>query len=104
MTSKLVSQQQVHQSRLTEHFSIFDAWRLGSIPSPAPGVPSLGYLPQIVSGQKQGFGMVYGMVQAQAAMLSFNDIYLILAIMTFLMIPSFLLLRGARSGGGGATH
>src|SRR5581483_4953938 len=104
MTSKLVSQQQVHQARLTEHFSIFEAWRFGKLPAPAPGVPPMGYLPQIISGQKQGFGMVYGAVQAQAAMLSFNDIYLVLAVMTFVMIPSFLLLRGSRPMRGGVGH
>ena len=46
----------------------------------------------IVNGQKQGLGMVYGMIQAQAAMLSFNDIYLMGAVLTFCLIPSFLLL------------
>jgi hypothetical protein len=28
MTNSLLSREQVHQSRLIEHFSVFDAWRL----------------------------------------------------------------------------
>jgi hypothetical protein len=48
--------------------------------------------------------MIYGAVQAQAAMLSFNDIYRILALVALIMIPSFLLLRGAHVGSGGAAH
>ena len=36
-------------------------------------------------------------IQAQATMLAFNDIYVILAVIAVLMIPSFLLLRGAGS-------
>jgi hypothetical protein len=68
-----------------------------------PGSPTFGFLPQLITGQKQGFGMVYGAIQAQSTMLSFNDIYRILAVITLIMIPSFLLLRGAVSSGGGAT-
>ena len=47
--------------------------------------------------------MVYGVIQAQASILAFNDIYRILALMTLLMIPSFLLFGGARSAGGGGS-
>ncbi len=43
--------------------------------------------------------MVYEAVQAQAAMLAFNDIYRLFAIVTVAMIPTFLILRG-RIGGG----
>jgi hypothetical protein len=103
MTNMLISHQQIHQARLVEHFSVFDAWRMTSVAPQTPGAPAFGYLPQLISGQKQGFGMVYGMIQQQAAMLAFNDIYRILAFMTLLMIPSFLLLRGARRPAGGAA-
>ena len=44
--------------------------------------------------------MVYGMIQAQASMLAFNDIYRILAVLMALMTPGFLLLRrGQRASG-----
>lgn len=33
------------------------------------------------------------MIQAQAAMLSFNDIYRVLAIVMVFLVPSFLLLK-----------
>jgi hypothetical protein len=36
----------------------------------------------MITGQKQGLGMVYGAIQAQSAMLSFIDIYQILAVVT----------------------
>jgi hypothetical protein len=49
-------------------------------------------------------GIIYAAVQAQAAMLSFNDIYRILAIGTLIMVPSFLLMRGARSSGTVSAH
>jgi DHA2 family multidrug resistance protein len=102
MTNMLVRSQQIHQARLVEHFSVFDAWRLSKLGAHLPGSPGFHYLPQIISGQKQGLGMVYEAVQAQAAMLAFNDIYRLFAILTVAMIPSFLILRGQIGGRGTA--
>jgi len=98
MTNTLVSHQQIHQSYLVEHFSVFEAWRLGSMPHRS-GLPALGYLPQMISGHKQGFGLIYGAIQAQSSMLAFNDIYRILAAIAVLMIPSFLILKSAKVTG-----
>jgi DHA2 family multidrug resistance protein len=104
MTNSLVSLQQVHQSRLVEHLSVFDAWKLNNVGQAMPGGPSFGVLPQMITGQKTGFGMIYGAVQAQSGMLSFNDIYRILALIALLMVPSYLFLRGAKIGAGGGGH
>jgi DHA2 family multidrug resistance protein len=100
MTNMLVRRQQTHQARLVEHFSVFEAWKITSAGKHLPGSPGFGFMGQIITGQKQGFGMIYAFIQAQAAMLSFNDIYRIIAMMAFIMIPSFLFLRGAKSSGG----
>jgi hypothetical protein len=59
------------------------------------------YLPEMITGQKQGIGMIYAMIQAQAAMLSFNDIYRVLMFVMIILVPSFLLLRRPESAGGG---
>jgi MFS transporter, DHA2 family, multidrug resistance protein len=104
MTNMLISQQQIHQSRLVEHFSVFDAWRLTNSGRILPGAPTFSYVPQLITGQKQGFGMVYGAIQAQSAILSFNDIYRILTIVTLIMVPSFLLLRSATSSSEVSAH
>jgi DHA2 family multidrug resistance protein len=104
MTNSLISRQQIHQSHLVEHFSVFDAWRLSGSAPTVPGGPSFRYLPQLLSGRKESFGMIYGAIQAQAAMLSFNDIYRIIALVTLIMIPSFLLLRQARRPAGASAH
>jgi hypothetical protein len=58
----------------------------------------------MITGQKQALGMVYGAIQAQSAMLLFNDIYRILAFATLIMVPSFLLMRGARGSAGVSAH
>jgi DHA2 family multidrug resistance protein len=106
MTTMLVDHEQIHQSRLAEHLSVFDAWKLSESAPGLPGAPSFQYLPQMISGQHQSFGMIYNTMQAQAAILSFNDIYRILAVVMALMIPGFLILRKAKrvSGPPSAAH
>jgi MFS transporter, DHA2 family, multidrug resistance protein len=96
LANMLVRNQQIHQARLVEHFSVFDAWKISNLGAHAPGAPVFRYLPQIATGQKQGLGMVYEVIQAQASMLAFNDIYRLLAVISILMVPSFLILRRAR--------
>ncbi len=98
VTNMLVHAQQIHQSRLVEHFSVFEAWKMGQMAAHMPGSPVFRYLPQIVTEQKQGLGTIYGLIQAQAAMLAFNDIYRLLTMTAVLMIPSFLILRGGKPG------
>jgi hypothetical protein len=100
MTNMLLTKQQIHQARLTEHFTVFDAWRLTNTGRYRPGAPSFTYLPQLVSGQKQGFVLVYRSILVQAAMLAFNDIYLLLTAVMLVMIPSFLFLRGPKTTDG----
>jgi len=105
MTTMLVNHEQIHQSYLVEHLSIFDAWKLSERAPRMPGAPSFDYLPQMISGQHQSFGILYDAIQAQAAMLSFNDIYRILAVVMALMVPGFLVLRKAqRASGPAAAH
>jgi DHA2 family multidrug resistance protein len=97
LTNMLVKYEQVHQSRLVEHLSVFDAWRLGQRGSLMPGSPPFRFMGQLVTGRKQGLGMVYGMMTSQAAILSFDDLYRIMAVLMFAMVPVFLGLRRARA-------
>jgi DHA2 family multidrug resistance protein len=96
LTNMLLTHQQIHQSYLVQHFSVFDAWRMSNAPSYVPGSPAFHFAEQIVTGQRQGLGLVYHAIQQQAAMLAFNDIYRMLAVIALLTIPSFALFQGAR--------
>lgn len=102
MTNVLVHHQQTHQARLVEHFTIFDAWRMSQTAPRMPGAEPFDYMEEIVTGQKQGIGGIYGMIGAQAAMLSFNDIYRTLAFVMVFLVPSFLLLRRVQQRAGEA--
>ena len=104
MTTVLVDHEQTHQSYLAAHFTVFDAWKMSDAARLTPGARSFDYMPQMITGQKQGLGMVYEMIQRQAMMLSFNDIYRTLAIVMMILIPTFLLLRRAQPASGMAAH
>jgi MFS transporter, DHA2 family, multidrug resistance protein len=103
LTTMLIDREQTHQSYLVEHLSVFDVWRMSQTPPKMPGGQGFSYMPHMIDGQHQNFGMLYGLIQTQSAMLSFNDIYRMLAILMALLIPAFLLLRRAGGGGGAAA-
>jgi len=94
----ITSRQQVHQSYLVQHLSVFEAWKFSEKAPVMPGSPTFHFMHEMVTGQKQGLGMVYGMIQSQAWLLAYNDAYRLLAICALLCAPWPLLLR--RSGGG----
>lgn len=102
MTNTLLSRQQVHQSRLVEHFSVFDAWRLQALGQHLPGSPVFNHL-QLPQGHQQ-LGMLYGAVQAQSAMLSFNDIYWVIAIGIIPLIPLCMLLPSSKRTAAAPAH
>jgi len=105
LTNTLLSHQQIHQSYLVQHFSVFDAWRMSNAAGYAPGAPGFHLAEQMVSGQRQGLGMVYHAIQQQSAMLAFNDIYRMLAVIALVTIPSFALFQSAKpKPAGTAVH
>ena len=89
LTTLLIRRNQVNQSHLVEHVSAFTLSRMRM-----PGGMSLAQ--QVASGHREGLAMVYGMVQRQAMMLSFNDIYRMLALLMLIMVPSFMFLQRDR--------
>jgi DHA2 family multidrug resistance protein len=96
MTNSLISREQVHQSHLVEHFSIFDAWRFGKTMPPG-AAQALTYLPEMGHASPHGLALLYGLVRQQAMMLAFNDIYRTIAIGLIPLIPLYLLLPSSKS-------
>jgi DHA2 family multidrug resistance protein len=92
LMSTLLNREQIHQSRLVEHFSIFEAWKLGHGAAQIPGA-MLGSMLGMMTVNEPALGRIYGMIQSQAAMLSFNDIYRMLALVAILLAPSFFFLK-----------
>ena len=55
MTNMLLTKQQIHQARLTEHFTVFDAWRLTNTGRYRPGAPSFTLSASTGQRPKAGF-------------------------------------------------
>ena len=49
-------------------------------------------------------GQVFQMLQTQVAVLAYNDVFLITACMSFVMIPTALLMSGIKTKSGGGGH
>jgi MFS transporter, DHA2 family, multidrug resistance protein len=90
LTTLLIRREQVNQSYLTEHVSAFTLSHMRM-----PG-RSMSLAQQMAGGHREGLAMLYGMVQRQAMMLSFNDIYRMLAVLMILMVPTFVFLQRDR--------
>jgi len=99
LTTLLIRQQQVRQSYLVEHVSVFSLMKVPAMGSNA----QTGLAEQLAAGQQQGMLMLYHAVQRQAMMLSFNDIYRLLCLMMLVAVPTFMFLqrdmRNATAGG-----
>jgi hypothetical protein len=91
----------VHQAYLVQHFSVFEAWKISKTAPVMPGTPAFHFMHDLVTGQRQGLGMVYNTIQAQAWLLAYNDAYRILAIIALLCVPWCMFLR--RVGAGSAA-
>ena len=63
-----------------------------------PGAPHFHMMTGLVSQQAQGMAMVYRMMQQQASLLAYNDIYRTLALAAAIFAPGFLLLKRTRAG------
>jgi DHA2 family multidrug resistance protein len=97
VTNLLNSREQIHQSYLTQHFTAFDAWRADTAGPLMPGAPHFHLITGFPVQQAQGLAMVYQVVQRQASLLAYNDIYRMLALTAALFAPGFLLLKRVRS-------
>jgi MFS transporter, DHA2 family, multidrug resistance protein len=105
LTDMLVNREQNHQSHLVHHLTVFEAWRLSHAATRVPGGFHLAPLmTQLISGQKQSLDVVYSSIQAQAAILSFNDIYRLLTVISLLMVPSFIFFKQSLVMGGRSAH
>ncbi len=54
-----------------------------------------------VHAAQQGTAMIYGLVQRQAAVLAFSDVFLILTYVALAMVPMLLWLGRSRGGAAG---
>ena len=79
LTTMLVRKEQVQQSHLVEHVSVFDAWRMSERPVRHARCDAFQLHGPARDRTEAGLAMIYSSVQSQAMMMSLNNIYRMLA-------------------------
>jgi DHA2 family multidrug resistance protein len=87
----LARREQFHQQVLVSHMTPLDGSYSDALRSTASAIAAQGASAVDAAGQAQG--VLYGMVQRNAAMLAVNDTFWILALIFLGMIPAVLLLK-----------
>ena len=82
---------QIHQAHLSEHITSFDLGYRSAANQSAQFLSLQGMDP--VTAQQAGAGAIYNELLRQAYMLSFNDVFYVLAIMMICMLPLILFMR-----------
>jgi hypothetical protein len=101
MTNMLLTKQQIHQARLTEHFTVFDAWRLTNTGRYRPGAPSFTLSASTGQRPKAGFRTRLPLDSRPGSDAGVQrHLYFLLTAVMLVMIPSFLFLRGPKTTDG----
>jgi MFS transporter, DHA2 family, multidrug resistance protein len=95
VSNLLNSRQQVHQSYLAQRFTPFTAYQMSRAGASMPGSQTFNYMHEMVTNQYHGMASVYALIQQQAMLMAYNDIYRDLSLVAAIFIPAFLLLRQA---------
>ena len=93
-TTILTRRAQFHQARLVDHLTPFDMnYVLGSQQT-AEILQNRGLEPMLA--HKGGLAVIFQTLLKEASMMSFNDVFYLLAVMTVLMLPLVLLIKHIR--------
>ena len=95
MTTFLARRNQVHQDQLVSHVSAYDPSMRNMMRGLQGWFQLHGY--SSVDAGRKSLAAIYGMVQQQAAMLSFVEAFWVMGVIFLCMLPLLFLLRNARS-------
>ncbi len=95
----LVRQRQLHIGRLGEHVSVYDPIGRAALERLEAQFRAAGEDP--VTAAHKAIGVLWGMVQRQAAELAFLDAFHVLGILFLVIIPLVLVMRRPREAPGG---
>jgi MFS transporter, DHA2 family, multidrug resistance protein len=94
-STMLTRRAQFHQSRLTEHLTPFDLSYWDMTHQSARILQQNGL--DAATAPQGGLGLIYEMLLKQAYMMSFNDVFFIMAVMMICMLPLVLMMRHMKS-------
>jgi len=90
-TTLIARREQFHQQRLIEHLSPLDAAYQSTVHNATQMFVTRGADP--AQAGAQAHGLIYNIVQQQAAMLSFNEVFWILGVLFLAGIPMMFLMK-----------
>jgi DHA2 family multidrug resistance protein len=96
VTTLLSRRQQVFINNLVAHVNIYDTQARSTFQNMRSGFAAAGA--DLFTATRQTYGALFGMVQRQAAMLTFNEIFSLLGTVFVLMIPLLLLMKRPAKG------
>jgi MFS transporter, DHA2 family, multidrug resistance protein len=98
VTTLLERRTQFHMAQIGEHANSYNPAYQNMLTSLTSAYTAAGSSAAGAAARAQG--MVYGIIQRQAAMLSFLDDFKLLGVVFFAIIPIFFLMRRPKMGGG----
>jgi DHA2 family multidrug resistance protein len=102
-TAYLFRHEQLHVNVLGAHVNPYEPAATSMLDSLRGAMLGQGYEPALA--MRRAYGAMFGMVQRQATMLSFNDTFRFMGVVFLLILPLLLLMRRpAHKGGATATH
>ncbi len=103
-TTMLTRHRQEHTSTLASHIDLYNPQVRALLEQMRAAFMAQGA--DLVTANDRARAAVFGMVQREAMMLSFTDIFRWLSVLFVAMLPLLLLMRSPRRGGGGmgASH
>ena len=93
-TTILARRSQFHQSRLVENMTPFDSAYWDTAQQSAAMLQQKGM--DIATSQQGGLALIYNQLVKQASMMSFNDVFFVMAVMMICMLPLVLFMRYRR--------
>jgi DHA2 family multidrug resistance protein len=93
--------EQIHTNVLGSHVSLYDPTTQNIINQIRSMLMAGGS--DLVTATKQAYAMLFGMVQRQAAIMSYNDVFFILTLLFAAMFPLIFLMRESAHAKGGAA-
>jgi DHA2 family multidrug resistance protein len=100
-TTVLARQQQVHTTVLGAHVDVYNPRARALLEQLRAAFEARGS--DLATATEQARAAAFGLVQRQAAMLSFNDAFRLLGILFVCLLPLLFLLRNPRAGRGPAA-
>lgn len=102
VTTILARRQQMHPARLGEHVTVYSDRAMELVEGLRRSMMAHGV--DSVTALQRAYAAVFGRVQQQAALLSFNEAFWLLSIMFISMLPLVWLMRRQKSAGPVAAH